>query len=198
MADPVTLAILGATAGAALSPKDPLKGALMGGTLGFGGGALMGAGAAGAAGAGAAGSAGAAGAAAAPLGTSMYASAVPGLTSSAAGSQAAHLAAQTAGMGLPGLASTGASATYAGAGGPLASGFFNAANSAMLPSAISPTQNSQLMMASNMLGGQQQQQQQAPIMPMQMRQGRPPEPNNSVLSLLQTTPRRREMISLLG
>jgi hypothetical protein len=193
MADPVTLAVLGATAGAALSPKDPLKGALMGGTLGFGGGALMGAGAAGA-GAGAAGAAGAA-----PAGTSLYAATVPGLTSSAAGSQAAHLAAQSGMHGLPGLMSTGASATYAGAGGPLASGFFNAANSAMLPSAISPTQNSQLMMASNMLGGQQQQQQQqAPIMPMQMRQGRPPEPNNSVLSLLQTTPRRREMISLLG
>ena len=196
MADPVTLAVIGATAGAALSPKDPLKGALMGGTLGFGGGALMGAGAAGAAGAGA-GAAGAAGAAA-PAGTSLYAATVPGLTSSAAGSQAAYLAGQTGAMGLPGLASTGASATYAGAGGPLASGFFNAANSAMLPTAISKEQIGQLNMASNMLGGQQQQQQQAPIMPMQIRQGRPMEPNNSVLSLLQATPRKREMISLLG
>jgi hypothetical protein len=191
MADPVTLAIVGATAGAAFNPKDPLKGALIGGTMGYGGGALMGAGAAGAGAAGAAG--------AVPAGTSMYAATVPGLTSAAPGSQAAYLAAQSGGHGLAGLTSTGASATYAGAGGPLASGFFNTANSAMLPSSLSGSQRGQLMMANQMLGGgQPQQQQQAPIMPMQMRQGRPMEPNNSVLSLLQTTPRRREMISLLG
>lgn len=47
MADPVTLAMAGAAAGAALSPKDPLTGAMMGGAAGFGGGALMGPAAAG-------------------------------------------------------------------------------------------------------------------------------------------------------
>ena len=52
MADPVTLAAIGAVAGAATNKKDPVKGALIGATLGFGGGtvapALMGGGAAGA------------------------------------------------------------------------------------------------------------------------------------------------------
>lgn len=52
MADPVTLAMAGAAAGAAMSPKDPLMGAMMGGAAGFGGGALMGAGGAAAAGSG--------------------------------------------------------------------------------------------------------------------------------------------------
>jgi hypothetical protein len=47
MADPVTLAVVGATAGAALNPDDPLKGAVIGGTLGYGGGALAGGAAAG-------------------------------------------------------------------------------------------------------------------------------------------------------
>ena len=54
--DPVTMAMVGAAAGAAMSPDDPLKGAMLGGAAGFGGGALMGAGA------GAAGAAGATGA----------------------------------------------------------------------------------------------------------------------------------------
>jgi hypothetical protein len=40
MADPVSLAAFGAVAGAATNKKDPLKGALMGATLGFGGGQL--------------------------------------------------------------------------------------------------------------------------------------------------------------
>lgn len=52
MADPGTLAAIGAVAGAATNKKDPVKGALIGATLGFGGGtvapALMGSGAAGA------------------------------------------------------------------------------------------------------------------------------------------------------
>lgn len=52
MADPVTLAVAGAVAGAATNKKDPLKGAILGATLGYGGGAvapaLMGGGAAGA------------------------------------------------------------------------------------------------------------------------------------------------------
>ena len=45
MADPVTLAMVGAAAGAALKPKDPLKGAMLGATVGFTGGTALGAGA---------------------------------------------------------------------------------------------------------------------------------------------------------
>ncbi len=47
--DPISLAVIGAATGAIASPRDPLKGAIMGGTLGFGGGSLLAAPAAGAA-----------------------------------------------------------------------------------------------------------------------------------------------------
>jgi hypothetical protein len=40
MADPMTLAMVGAAAGAMTNKKDPLKGALLGATLGYGGGTL--------------------------------------------------------------------------------------------------------------------------------------------------------------
>jgi len=43
MADPVTLAMVGAAAGAAMKPKDPLKGAMLGATVGFTGGTALGA-----------------------------------------------------------------------------------------------------------------------------------------------------------
>ena len=67
MADPVTLAMVGAAAGAALKPNDPLKGAMLGATAGFTGGTALGVGAAGAGAASgaAAGTAGAAGSTAA-------------------------------------------------------------------------------------------------------------------------------------
>lgn len=51
MADPVTLAMAGAAAGAALKPRNPLQGALLGATAGFTGGTALGIGAAGSAGA---------------------------------------------------------------------------------------------------------------------------------------------------
>lgn len=63
MADPVTMAVVGSMAGAAMSPKDPLKGALLGAVGGYGGGAMLGSMGA----AGAAGTAGAAGNAAAGI-----------------------------------------------------------------------------------------------------------------------------------
>lgn len=47
MADPMTLAMVGAAAGAVTNKKDPLKGALMGAALGGGGGLLAGGAAAG-------------------------------------------------------------------------------------------------------------------------------------------------------
>lgn len=80
MADPVTLAAIGAVAGAATNKKDPIKGALIGATLGFGGGsvapALMGGGAAAAPAAGLTGI------------TPMGAQAAAGLTSGAASATA--------------------------------------------------------------------------------------------------------------
>lgn len=48
MADPITMAVVGAGAGALMNKKDPLKGALLGAVGGYGGGALLGAGGAGA------------------------------------------------------------------------------------------------------------------------------------------------------
>ncbi len=45
MGDPVTMAMIGASAGAMLSPKDPLKGAMLGAAGGYSGGAMLGVGA---------------------------------------------------------------------------------------------------------------------------------------------------------
>lgn len=45
MGDPVTMAVIGGTIGAATNSKDPLKGALLGAAGGYAGGSLMGAGA---------------------------------------------------------------------------------------------------------------------------------------------------------
>jgi hypothetical protein len=57
-----------------------------------------------------------------PFLSSAYGS-LPGMT--AGSQQAAMLAAQTGEFGLPGLMSTGGSATYSGAGGPLAKALFS-------------------------------------------------------------------------
>lgn len=187
MADPITLAVTGAVAGAMLNKSDPLKGALIGGTLGYGGGLLSAGSVAKAALPGVAG--------ATPAGTSLYASGVPGLTSAGPASQAAMLASQTGGFGPAGLAATASSATSAGAGGPMAAGFWNAANKAMLPS--TQTQLGQLNMARGLMSGGQQPRQQAmpQMMPMQQKRGQAQQ-QSPVLSLL-ATPRRREPFSLL-
>ena len=50
MADPITLAAIGAVGGAALKPSNPLQGAMLGGIAGFTGGTALGVGAAGSAG----------------------------------------------------------------------------------------------------------------------------------------------------
>lgn len=93
MADPVTLAIVGATAGAALNPDDPLKGAVIGGTLGYGGASLAGLGAAGST---------------AAAGTTVGASGIGG----AAGGTG--LTATTTGSAVPGSALGAASAGQTG------------------------------------------------------------------------------------
>ena len=109
--DPVTTAVVGATAGAALSPKHRLNGALLGGMAGFGGGALLGAGAAGGAGLAAGGSA-----LAPTLGTGLAAG---GAEAAAAGGAGLAGTGLTAGSGMlaPGLgASMGAAGGASAAG----------------------------------------------------------------------------------
>jgi hypothetical protein len=64
-----------------------------------------------------------------PFLTSVYGS-LPGMTMGS--QQAAMLAAQTGEFGIPGLMSTGGSATYAGAGGPLARLAFSQTNPAAM------------------------------------------------------------------
>lgn len=205
MADPMTLALVGAGVGAAMSPNDPIKGAILGGVGGFTGGTAL-AGSAGAAGAaGAAGGAGSAGAAAAggaaaavPTGTGLYASTVPGLAAAGPGSQAAMLAAQTAPMGAAGLTATGASATYAGAGGPLASGFWNAANQVAMGGQTQQGMNA-LRMAQQM-GNQQPRP--STVSPPQMKKGGQVNLAEPIAGLLgeygpMSVERRRRM-SLLG
>jgi len=44
MADPITLAAIGAVGGAALKPSNPLQGAMLGGMAGFTGGTALGVG----------------------------------------------------------------------------------------------------------------------------------------------------------
>lgn len=84
MADPVTMAIGGAAAGAMLDKKDPMRGAMLGGISGYIGGPMFGA------------------AAETPA---AVAAVTPGLT--AGGEQAAMLAAQNEGLGVSGLLATG-------------------------------------------------------------------------------------------
>jgi len=112
--DPISLAVIGAATGAIASPRDPLKGALLGGAAGFTGGTALAA------------SSGAA--AAGGIGASQYAAAVPGLTAAGPGSQAAMLAAQTGEFGLGGLASTAAAGS---APGTLGSGYMQLARTGM-------------------------------------------------------------------
>lgn len=111
MADPVTLAMVGAAAGAALKPKNPLQGAMLGATAGFTGGTALGIGAAGSAAAGgaaAAGTAGAAGSTAANTALASQMAAQPAL--SYAGGNIANAAAST----LPSAASNAAGLSFAG------------------------------------------------------------------------------------
>jgi hypothetical protein len=102
MADPVTMAMGGAAAGALLDKEEPLRGAMLGGIGGYIGGPAFGA------------------AAETP---GAIAAVTPGLT--AGGEQAAMLAAQNAGLGMEGLMATGA------AGGNAMLGGMGALNSAM-------------------------------------------------------------------
>lgn len=116
--DPVTMAMVGAAAGAALKPNDPLRGAMLGATVGFTGGTALGVGAAGSAAAGTA--AGTAGTAAGTAGTTAMA-AQPALSyaggnianaaTMANSANAANLAAMnSAGMSFAGMSPSAANA----------------------------------------------------------------------------------------
>ena len=142
MADPITLAVVGAGVGAMINPNDPIKGAVIGGAAGFTGGTALGAGAAGGAAAGTTvgaggigGAAGGAGLTSATLGGGVPASAGLGtasgglgLTASATPSLAGYgtfsstapsIAGVGGGTGLLGTTGTGAmaSAPFATAAG---------------------------------------------------------------------------------
>ena len=168
--DPFTLAMIGAGVGAFTNKKDPLKGAITGGLLGYGGGTALGAGGAGATGAGATG----AGASAVPTSAGMGLGAnAPG---AAAFNQSMGLSAlpgmgtiESAGLGTIGGGSTlynkdyfanmAGNPVYTGNGG-LLSQFGTGANSLLdmaktnIPSYVTP-QN--LMGASNIISNMQPQ-----------------------------------------
>jgi pilus assembly protein FimV len=128
MADPVTLAMVGAAAGAALKPNDPLKGAMLGATVGFTGGTALGVGAAGTAAAGTAGTAAATGGTAAATGTAAGTSAMaaqPALSYAGGNiANAANMANTTNAANLAAMNSAGMS--FAG----MPSNAVNAANTA--------------------------------------------------------------------
>ncbi len=180
MGDPVTMAVIGGSIGAAMSPKDPLKGALMGAVGGYGGGAMlgsMGAGATAAAGAvptaasgGIASTAGTAGLSATSGGVGLTAPASfsgLGLTPAASGLTAgtAALAPPTAmaGVGVAPAAAGGFGSTLAGMGTWAKENPFQAAQMGMAAKDILMPEQQQMPMApsAGLLRGQQLPQQQS-------------------------------------
>ncbi len=169
--DPISLAVIGAGVGAVTSPRDPIRGAIMGGALGFGGGSLLAAPAA----ASAAGGAAATGAAAGVGSAGAYQAAVPGLVSAGPGSQAAMLAAQTGEFGLGGLASTAAAGSA--------------------PGSLGMSSARMAMQGLQMANQQPQQSATGPSTFRGAKQVTTTEPIQSLLAMAQ--PRRRERMSLL-
>jgi hypothetical protein len=179
MADPITLAVVGATAGAMLNPNDPVKGALIGGAAGFTGGSALGAGAAGSAAAGTTVGAGGIGGA----GTGLTATTIGGAAPASAG-----LGTASGGMGLTAAANP-ATASFGGllgSGAPAAAGMgggtgllgtatgsmaapFAAAGAPTMissPFALPGTPSQQVSFANQMLSRNQQAQQRAPMAPV--------------------------------
>lgn len=147
MADPVTMAMVGAGLGAATS-DDPLKGALLGGVGGFAGGSFLG------------------GAGGLTAGT--------GLT--AGGQQAAMLAAQNAGMGAGATMATNAALASNPALNPgLLAGAYQGATDLAFGLDSLPGNPSSMISAGNNLMGKEQPQQQSPAMPPPMMQQRQPQ-----------------------
>lgn len=120
MADPVTLAMAGAAAGAALKPNNPLQGAMLGATAGFTGGAALGIGGAAAAAGGGTGLAAGGTALGGGLGQAAAGGAL-GSTGLTAANTAAGYGLGGAAMGGTGLAVPAATSGYALAA-PIATG----------------------------------------------------------------------------
>jgi hypothetical protein len=137
MADPITLAAIGAVGGAALKPSNPLQGAMLGGIAGFTGGTALGVGAAGSAGTAGSGLAmGSGGATGLTAGTGAGLSAGTGAGLSAGGSTIGLGAGTTAGLSAASaatpLASTVPGASYSLAAAPTMGNY-----SLVAPSAVS-------------------------------------------------------------
>ena len=173
MADPVTLAMVGAAAGAALKPKNPLQGAMLGATAGFTGGAALGVGAAGAAGTGLAtggtalggglGSAGAANAVGGALGsTGLTAGTGTGLGLGAGTSAALTAPAATTGYALAAPAASSAA---------MAPSFMESIGMAGKSAYENPMMTAQALNATQGLLTPEQQPPSAPAMPLQAGRG---------------------------
>jgi hypothetical protein len=188
MADPVTLATIGAVGGAMLNRDDPIKGALIGGTLGYGGGTVLGP------------AMGASGSAAPIVNATYGAGATPiaNLTAQSAGSAAINSAIPSAfGNAVNAAAGPAANTVPLGSFGNVGmttQGFgntmgtslsptsvaglaqttppVNLANSAALggPSALGGSRGEQAMIANSLLRRQDQQQVRAP-QPMPIQRG---------------------------
>jgi len=219
MADPVTLAMVGAAAGAALKPKNPLQGALLGATAGFTGGTALGVGAAGSAGAAGSGLAmGSGGATGLTAGTGAGLSAGTGAGLSAGGSTIGLGTGTTAGLSAASaatpLASTVPGASYSLAAAPTMGNY-----SLVAPSAVSsvpapsfmdklamsgksayenPMMTMQALNATQGLLSPDQQMASAPAMPLQAGRGVKAYDQMAALNPYQQTVISNQPISLLG
>lgn len=161
MGDPITMAVIGGGIGAMMSPRDPLKGAMLGAVGGYGGGAMLGAASSAATTAGSAGLTAGGGALAPTLGSTV------GAGGTAIGGTTGLTAPAFTGFGLT-PASTGMAAGQASLTAPTAAGLgispaapSFAATLNQVPGVIgdyvkqNPMQS--LNMANSLLGEQQQQ-----------------------------------------
>lgn len=160
MADPATLAVVGATAGAILNPNDPVKGAVIGGTLGYGGGAAFGAGGA---------------SAVAPVADATYAAGAPvieGLTAQqavAAGSNTPFVPTLLGGptptimSGLPSNIGSAGSVASGGFGNTVGTSGLLGSGGSAASAGLTPFQ--QLTFANQLIGRNQQAQQRLPAAP---------------------------------
>lgn len=204
--DPISLAIIGGVGGAIINKDDPIKGALMGAGLGFGGASLLGAAGAGAT----AGASGALGsglsAGGATLGGSAAGSAAAGslgsgLTAGGATLGGSSLGGMTAAGGaLEGALGSGLTATGAGAAAP---GTLTAWNAANAGNALSMQKLKEPLQLARMgLDQQSQNQNRTVYAPPQMRaaQMQPVDISSGVQGLLNMRDpqdaRRRRMASL--
>lgn len=148
MADPMTLAIVGAGVGAIMNPNDPIKGAVIGGAAGFTGGTALGASAAGTAAGTAVGAGGIGGAAG---GTGLTATTIGGAAPASAG-----LGTASGGVGF--TAAGAPSAIGMGGGtGLLATAGTGAAASAPFATAVSTPTMLRANTLGNMLGSKDNQ-----------------------------------------